>query len=431
MPRIALGQAAFLGTLLGAASLRLPIALDLPAAYFAVLASAHIYEIVLDIVFWVVVAAFLDTIELKRGTPLIYMALATGGVAGGLASALSPVVPTEDLLLALPALGVRGRPVRARRTPAAGAARSRRARAGPARPGRAPAPAAAPATRYPLILLIALNATMLTILYGLCEYLVLTVYAQHFESQIALTRFLALVFAGIQVLEFALLYLAGPARRAGPIARNLIFPASSLVCLIGLAISPKLPAAIATHINAEAVSNAIFQPVNNTNYLALPLRFHGRIRMLADGVFYPAGLALAGGMLLTLQAQLAPAQINFVAITFALVFIALNIGAACCSCRRWCRTSALASRTPPPPPGRGRRSPWSPTRSALCCAAAIPRPGRSGSRAGWIRRRSWTSCARSRRPPTGPPGGRSRTCSPGRRRRSWRRCSTVTIPPAS
>ncbi len=331
VPRIALGQAAFLGTLLGAASLRLPIALDLPAAYFAVLASAHIYEIVLDIVFWVVVAAFLDTIELKRGTPLIYMALATGGVAGGLfASALSPVVSTEDLLLALPALGLlaaaqfglAGRRLQELRDPAGHE---------PDQPGPLEHLRLLPRllTRYPLILLIALNATMLTILYGLCEYLVLTVYAQHFESQIALTRFLALVFAGIQVLEFALLYLVSRPllARAGPIARNLIFPASSLVCLIGLAISPKLPAAIATHINAEAVSNAIFQPVNNTNYLALPLRFHGRIRMLADGVFYPAGLALAGGMLLTLQAQLAPAQINFVAITFALVFIALNIGA--------------------------------------------------------------------------------------------------------
>ena len=63
LPRIALGQIAFLGVLLGAASLRLLIALEVPAVYYAVLASAHIYEIVLDIVFWLVVAAFLDAIE--------------------------------------------------------------------------------------------------------------------------------------------------------------------------------------------------------------------------------------------------------------------------------------------------------------------------------------------------------------------------------
>jgi hypothetical protein len=47
LPRIRLAQAAFLGTLVGAAALRVPIALDVPGAYHALLASAHIYEIVL------------------------------------------------------------------------------------------------------------------------------------------------------------------------------------------------------------------------------------------------------------------------------------------------------------------------------------------------------------------------------------------------
>ena len=43
-PRIALGQVVFLSILLGVAALRLPIALQLPAVYYAVLASAHLYE---------------------------------------------------------------------------------------------------------------------------------------------------------------------------------------------------------------------------------------------------------------------------------------------------------------------------------------------------------------------------------------------------
>ncbi|HEX5796576.1 MAG TPA: hypothetical protein VFY19_12105, partial [Geminicoccaceae bacterium] len=329
-PRITLGQAAFGGSLLAAAALRIPIALDLPAVYYAVLASAHLFEIVLDIVFWVVVAAFLDVIELKRGTPLIYMALAAGGVLGGaLTSALAPFVGAEDLLLALPFLG-------AIAAAQFGFARRRLKELPDPQRAEADAPGAVESlrllprlvSRYPLMLLIALNALMLTVLYGLCEYLVFTVYAERYQDEALLTRFLALMFAGIQVLEFALLYLLSRPllERAGPIARNLVFPVTSLACLIGFAFGQKLPAAVATHVNAEAISNAVFQPVNNANYAALPLRFQGRIRTLADGVFYPAGLALAGVMLLALQERLAMVQVTFIALVFALVFILLNVG---------------------------------------------------------------------------------------------------------
>ncbi|MCE3249233.1 MAG: crp 6, partial [Geminicoccaceae bacterium] len=193
-PRITLGRAAFVGTLLGAAALRIPIALDLPAVSYAVLASAHLYEIVLDIVFWVVVAAFLDVIELKRGTPLIYMALAAGGVLGGaLTSALAPLMPAEDLLLALPILAA---------IAAAQFGLARRRLEELPDPQRTEADMPGPVdslrllprlvARYPLILLIALNALMLTVLYGLCEYLVFTIYAERYQDEAALTRFLAL-----------------------------------------------------------------------------------------------------------------------------------------------------------------------------------------------------------------------------------------------
>ena len=60
LPRIRLAQAVFGGCLLGAAALRWPVALDAPGVYFVLLASAHIYEIVLDIVLWVVIAGFTE-----------------------------------------------------------------------------------------------------------------------------------------------------------------------------------------------------------------------------------------------------------------------------------------------------------------------------------------------------------------------------------
>ena len=107
VPKMALGQTVFLATVVGAAALRLPIALDVPAVYYGVLASAHFYEIVLDIVFWVVVAAYLDVIELKRGTALIYMALGDRRRRRRcFDQRAAQFVPTEDLLLALPVLGL-------------------------------------------------------------------------------------------------------------------------------------------------------------------------------------------------------------------------------------------------------------------------------------------------------------------------------------
>ena len=302
------------------------------------------------------------------------MALAAGGVLGGaLTSALAPLVPAEDLLLALPILGA---------IAAAQFGLARRRLEELPDPQRTEADTPGPVdslrllprlvARYPLILLIALNALMLTVLYGLCEYLVFTIYAERYQDEAALTRFLALMFAGIQVLELGLLYVLGRPllERAGPLARNLVFPITSLVCLIGFAFGQKLPAAIATHLNAEAISNAVFQPVNNANYAALPLRYQGRVRTLADGVFYPAGLALAGVMLLSLQDRLALAQVIFIAIVFALVFLLLNLGVGALflpTLLRNLRSGVVHSPTLRRVPGRRRRC--SRSGSASCCAA--------------------------------------------------------------
>src|SRR5690606_28242094 len=79
-------------------------------------------------------------------------------------------------------------------------------------------------------------------------------------------------------------------------------------------------------INAEAASNAVFQPVHNANFLALPLGIQGRARTLSEGVFYPAGLAIAGALLWSLEAFDATAAAEFIAIAFALLFILINVG---------------------------------------------------------------------------------------------------------
>ena len=326
---IKLFRLTMLASLLAALALRALLAIDLPGIYFVAMAGAHVYDIVTDIVFWVAAAAYFTSFELRRVTSSLHLALAAGGVAGGaLAGLLSQVLAAEDLLLALPPIALlaiaqlalaerRLQPIGSDEQPDDGGSLLGALRLLPPL-----------VRRHPLILLLALNSLMLTVVYCTAEYLYFTIYTRHFPDETALATFLGTVFALIQVLEFVLLYLVSRplVERAGPLLRNLVFPSTSLACLGGLAISPALPVAIAAQINAEALSNAVFEPVNNTNYGAVPYGFHGRVRTLADGIFYPGGMAVAGVMLIALPEQPALAEVTFIALVCALLFLLVNFG---------------------------------------------------------------------------------------------------------
>ena len=392
-----------LASLLAALALRALLAIDLPGIYFVAMAGAHVYDIVTDIVFWVAAAAYFTSFELRRVTSSLHLALAAGGVAGGaLAGLLSQVLAAEDLLLALPPIALlaiaqlalaerRLQPIGSDEQPDDGGSLLGALRLLPPL-----------VRRHPLILLLALNSLMLTVVYCTAEYLYFTIYTRHFADETALATFLGTVFALIQVLEFVLLYLVSRplVERAGPLLRNLVFPSTSLACLGGLAISPALPAAIATQVNAEALSNAVFEPVNNTNYGAVPYGFHGRVRTLADGIFYPGGMAVAGVMLIALPEQPALAEVTFVALVCALLFLLVNFGIGVLFPPTLVRNlrSGVAHFADLRRPAQ-RRSRCRPSRSAPCCARPIPKPARSGSisPSGSTRACFSTSCARSRR----------------------------------
>ncbi|MGZ8996666.1 MAG: HEAT repeat domain-containing protein, partial [Rhodospirillales bacterium] len=80
-------------------------------------------------------------------------------------------------------------------------------------------------------------------------------------------------------------------------------------------------AAILLHVNANSVSNAVFEPVKTFNYMALPYQALAQVRMLVEGAVYPAGIALSGFVLLWLQATVSTPLILLVAIVLAFVFL--------------------------------------------------------------------------------------------------------------
>lgn len=329
-PKVRLAQITFAGLLLGTAALRLLIALEVPGVSFALLASATAFEIVLDIVFWVVVAAYLDAFEFRRVTPLVYMALALGGAAGGAVARVGAgfLTPADLLLLLFPLAGL---------VVVQFAAVATGLREVPENhPDTADEAEASPGLvllgrllkRYPLALLIALNALVVTLLYGLSEFLILSIYEARFTSEAELAEFLSLLFALMQIVEFGLLYTLTRVllERTGPLLRNLVFPLTSLAGLVFLVTSPRLLAAVVVHVNIEAASNAIFLPISNANYVPLPLGFQGRARTLSEGIFYPTGLALAGAVLWTADPEAAVLQAEFAALIFAGLFVLLGAG---------------------------------------------------------------------------------------------------------
>jgi hypothetical protein len=329
LPKLALARTTLVMVMLAAGAGKLMIAADAAGAYFIILATAFIFEIAIEILFWAACAAYVDTTELKRTTPLICLAIAVGGAFGGLlARALSWTVEAPDLLWLMVAFA--GVAIFQFTVPADFQElpddHAERTATGASAPGHWRFLRVA--MRHPLLVLIALNALALTILYGIAEFLILSVYREHYPEEQELTRFLGMVFALLQACEFALLASLSRAllERTTPLVRNLVFPLTSLVCFVALAFSNKLSVAVLAHVNAEAASNAIFQPVHNANFLALPLRIQGRARTLSEGVFYPTGLAIAGTVLWSLETFEATAAAHFIAIMFALVFILINVG---------------------------------------------------------------------------------------------------------
>ena len=323
--------------LIGAAGIMLAvyamILLDVPAIFHAVYLASYVLDILIDILFWVLVAEYLTADELRRHTAAMGIAVAAGGMlGGGLMSLLLDHFTVQDMLLAVPIIlvvvaGQLGLVECLVDRPAVAAAEEEDeddAEAGMIETFRFIPRLIA---HHPIILLIGLSMLLMPMLYCLQEYLFFRVYAVAFDSEDALAGFLGLMAVFLQLAELVLLWFAGRCLLAAdrPVLRNLVFPATTLLSLLGGLWQLQMPAGIAMHINGDAVSNAVFDPVRTLNYSAIPARYLGRVRTLGDGICYPAGFALAGlFMLLTLD-HLADGQLIGFALAVAAVFTAINL----------------------------------------------------------------------------------------------------------
>jgi hypothetical protein len=312
------------------------LGLDLPGAAIFLLGLAHLFNILTEILLWLVAARWFPAPELRRTTAWVFLAYALGGFAGGMLTQALLVlgdVPACALVVVAGSLGAAWGLRHSRRLPRQGGLREATEPETPTPIGTWPAlrAFAGLCRRYPLALLIALASFLLTTVYVLTEFLCFSVYAGLLTGRGSSAAFFAALYAWGQALEFAIVLLAaGPVtRRLSPVARNVLFPLGSLSTLLWMGQNQGLTATVAAHLHAEAVSNGLFDPVHNANFAALPTATHPITRAVSEGVLYPAGMA-AGGLLLLWVGQgpsLAPtlALAQATALLFAVLGVLIGV----------------------------------------------------------------------------------------------------------
>ena len=262
------------------------------------------YGVIAEIVvvhFNLYLASFLDAMQAARLSPLINAGARVGAIVGGVLLGLS-LWPTEYTAFAW--LGVLA---------AAAAVVGRHHRG---EPGRNPVPARRAATgrlghlveglRFAqhsrLLKYTAFALFLLIVLFALQDYLVNAILSAHFADETALAAFFGWFYAAVNLVVLLLqaTVTGRLLRRFGLNAVNLIFPFSSLVGFLALALSQSLTSAVFARFSALGALRAFRVPAANLFYNALPAFMQGRARALNLALIVPLGLVTAGAFLIVI-----------------------------------------------------------------------------------------------------------------------------------
>lgn len=183
------------------------------------------------------------------------------------------------------------------------------------------------ARRYPIIPMLGTSMFVAVLLQCLAEYLAFSIYADAYPQEEALTAFLGLTNAGLSLFGIAaVFFFTNPLiPRLGVARMNVVFPLLNLGAFALLSVSERLPAGILAHVAYDPCDNAIGDPVTTMNFNAVPHRFVARVRVVHDGVVYPAALALAGILLLVVAGWLERSEIALLGLAFSVVLVAVHV----------------------------------------------------------------------------------------------------------
>jgi HEAT repeat protein len=307
--------------------------------YFGMYIGLSVIEMLLDIIFWVLISGYFTSLEMKRYATVVVAAMAIGGLlGGGAAFLLSDLrhVSTARLLLILPILygaAIAQLAYLERTQKEIGAGDADEEAEGSLLESLKSFPPLL--RRYPMVLLLVANVFLVAVIQRITDYQVFSIYEDTYKSEAALTGFLGLLNALLNVLEAVITFLVTRPliQRLGVGGMNLVYPVTTITSFVGLAVPQlsqgaarfELASAIGGHVNYETLFNSLAQPVETLNYNAVPRRFLGRVRVLNDGLIYPAGAALAGLLLLAVEKFEVPAlRLSLAGVGLGVVFLGLG-----------------------------------------------------------------------------------------------------------
>lgn len=290
-----------------AAALQAALVFEVPGASIAACVGAYAFEIVFDTMYWLVLGEYLATGDLKRRGPRLALFFAAGGAAGGILTSIFCAVFPPIYVMSLGAIIFPLAYLQCARV--SGRLQSLTGNASfEDEPGMVEALRSAVnvCRAFPISGLLALAVALMSALYCVQDYLSMSIFSAEFDDEDVLAQFIGFLFAAQQAAEMLVLAVVGRLvlNRTGPLTRNLLFPLASAFALLMLLFSPSVAAAVFVSVNANSLSNGLFEPVKSMNYAAIPYKARASVRVLVEGIVYPAGIGLSGVALFFLQSAI-------------------------------------------------------------------------------------------------------------------------------
>lgn len=151
-----------------------------------------------------------------------------------------------------------------------------------------------------LVLLLVLSSIFSTVTFYFAEFQCAEIFNARFPSENELARFYGFftVFSSLLAFFFQGGITGNLIQRLGISNSNVIFPSLVTTGFIGTFFSFSFIPGVWLKFLHGGLNNALFQPVNNLFYNALPVKEKARIITINEGVLLPLGTVITGGFLI-------------------------------------------------------------------------------------------------------------------------------------